>query len=59
MAGMKVHADILINHLKMLQIGTFGKLIAAFHIHIIHQNICIALIEFKHSGTLNRIGSLL
>ena len=59
MTRMEIHFHIIINHLKVLQIGRFGKLILTFHIHIIHQDVFVLSYQLEGSGSFYGIFSLL
>ncbi|MNV78939.1 hypothetical protein D3C71_1724640 [compost metagenome] len=49
----------MVHYSKLFQILCFGKLVAAFGVYIIHQNITFSVIEFEYPRTFHRILRLL
>ena len=58
-AWMEIHTDSMVNHFEVFQIDTFRKLVFAFHIHIIHQDVLIRANQWKDTRTLYCILRLL
>lgn len=58
-AWMEIHTNGMVNHFEVFQISTFRKLVFAFHIHIIHQDILIRANQWKDARTLYCILRLL
>ena len=56
---MEIHTNGMVNHFEVFQISTFRKLVFAFHIHIIHQDILIRANQWKDARTLYCILRLL
>ena len=56
---MEVHADRMVNHFKVVQIRTFRKLILAFHIYIVHQDILVRTYQRENAGAFYRLLRLL
>lgn len=59
MTGMEVHLHLAVYHLKILQVSGFRKLIASFHIDVVHQDILILPYQFESARTLYGFLSLL
>ncbi len=59
MTGMEVHLHLAVYHLKILQVSGFRKLIASFHIDVVHQDILILPYQFENARTLYSFLSLL
>ena len=59
MTGMEVHLHLAVYHLKILQVSGFRKLIASFHIDVVHQDILILPYQFENARTLYGFLSLL
>ena len=55
----EIHTDSMVNHFEVFQIDTFRKLVFAFHIHIIHQDVLIRANQWKDTRTLYCILRLL
>lgn len=50
-ARMEVHANGIVYDFEILQIGAFRKLILAFHIYIVHQDVLVRTYQREDAGT--------
>ena len=48
---MEVHANGIVYDFEILQIGAFRKLILAFHIYIVHQDVLVRTYQREDAGT--------
>ena len=56
---MEIHTNGMVNHFEVFQVGTFRKLVFAFHIHIIHQDVLIRANQRKDARTFYCVRRLL
>ena len=56
---MEIHLHGMVNHLEMLQVGGFRKLVSPFHIHIVHQNVFVLSNQLERAGTFHGFLGLL
>ena len=59
MTRMEVHADLIVNHLEVVQVGAFGKLILAAFIDIVHQDVFVGVSQFEDARAFYRLFGLL
>ena len=57
--GMEIHADGMVYHFEVFEVGTFRKLVFAFHIYIVHQNIFVRTYQREDACTFHSFFRLL
>ena len=58
-ARMEVHAYAVGDYAEVLQIGGFAELIAAFHIHVVHEDVFVRADEFEYTRAFDGVVGLL
>ncbi len=59
MAGFKIHADLVINNLEIVEIHTLAELVLTPPIHIIEQNVFFLIGQFKNRRPFHGMAGLL